>query len=120
MADGRPASPRGAKSAGALQTTSDQPVVGKTPVGDRTMSMPQRKAVDPTRALIAEFIQPAPSTMAWLSDPRLTATLQAASDSLAPGGVAEDAADRYAASVLETHLVARRRLTKLTNSLLKT
>jgi len=75
---------------------------------------------DPSAALITDFIQPSQRTMAWLSDPQLTTTLQAASEALAPDGTAEDVADRYAASVLETHLVARRTLSKLTNAVLKT
>lgn len=76
--------------------------------------------VDAATRLLTEFSSPSPRTASWLSDPRFVVTLQAASEALAPGGRAEDAADRYAASVIETHLVARRRLSTLMNALLKT
>ncbi len=76
--------------------------------------------LDINSSLVAEFTAPPQRTIAWLGDHRLTATLSAASESLAPGGKTGDPADRYAASVIETHLVARRQLTKLTNALLKT
>ena len=75
---------------------------------------------DPSAALVEDFIAPSSRTTAWLTNPKLTATLEAASESLAPGGATEDPIDRYAASVVETHLVARRRLSNLMNSLLKT
>ena len=78
------------------------------------------KLADPSAALIEDFIAPSSRTTAWLTNPKLTATLEAASESLAPGGATEDPIDRYAASVVETHLVARRRLSNLMNSLLKT
>lgn len=126
MADVKPASLRGVSSTvparipSRVQVAPRPPIGGGVSVDDRAIPAPAQGAVDHSSNLIAEFIQPAPRTMAWLSDPRLSATLKAASDALAPGGVAEDVTDRYAASVLETHLVARRRLTKLTNSLLKT
>jgi len=76
--------------------------------------------LDPSNALVADFVAPSSRTTAWLTNPRLTATLEAASQALAPNGSTEDPIDRYAASVVETHLVARRKLTTLMNSLLKT
>jgi hypothetical protein len=65
------------------------------------------------------FIAPPASVESLLADPRLISVLEAASASLAPGGKAANAEDRYAASVIETHLAARRRLTQMTNALLK-
>jgi len=117
---------RGVPSAGATG------VPARVKVNPRPMVQPQQQIenreppsgdqsqVDSSAALISEFTAPPPRTTAWLSDPRLISTLTAASESLAPNGISEDPTDRYAASVLETHLVARRRLMKFTNSLLKT
>ena len=96
------------------------PVDARAAVEDREIRSTSLGQLDPASAAVAAFIMPSQRTMAWLGDARLTATLQAASETLAPGGVAEDATDRYAASVIETHLVARARLSKLTNALLKT
>lgn len=76
--------------------------------------------VEATSTLVSDFASPPPRTMALLSDPRLSSILTAASETLAPNGVTQDPTDRYAASVIETHLVARRQLIKHTNSLLKT
>lgn len=81
---------------------------------------PRETVVDPAAQRLADFVDPPRHVASWLSDPRLVATLQAASAALAPEGRAEDAADRYAASVIETHLVAQRHLTKMTNAMLKT
>jgi len=77
-------------------------------------------SLDPASALLADFAAPSSRTTAWLNNPRMTSTLEVASQALAPNGAAEDPIDRYAASVIETHLVARRSLSKLMNSLLKT
>ena len=95
-------------------------IQSRPPIEARTLAPAEIIKGAPGSELITEFSAPSPRTMAWLGDPRLVATLQAASESLAPEGVTEDPTDRYAASVIETHLVARRRLSKLTNSLLKT
>lgn len=125
MADVKPASLRSVSNAVPART-SDQvqvaprPIGGTRPIENKSLPTFGLDSLDGSTALVSDFIQPTPSTMAWLSNPRLAATLQAASDALAPGGASEDPTDRYAASVLETHLVARKRLTKLTNSLLKT
>lgn len=62
---------------------------------------------------IAAFLALPEDTDAWLADPRLEATLAAASADLAPGGRATNEADGYAASVIATHLEARRRLARL-------
>ncbi len=126
MADIKTSTVRNTPAVGAARVPTQMradprpPVQGRPPVEGRIPEATGGAGVDPSSALISDFILPAPRTMAWLSDPRLTATLQAASASLAPDGVTEDPTDRYAASVLETHLSARRRLSKLTNSLLKT
>lgn len=109
-----------ARTSADLQALPRPPVMPRPPVGERGRSQTPLDRAEASLALIMEFITPPQQTMARLSDPRLAATLQAASTSLAPDGVSEDPTDRYAASVIETHLVARRRLSKLTNSLLKT
>jgi len=126
MADIKSSTVRNTPAIGPARVPSDMraiprpPVQARQAVEDRNPSSSSIDRADPGAALVAEFIAPPQRTAAWLSDARLASTLQAASDSLAPGGVSEDPTDRYAASVLETHLVARRRLSKLTNSLLKT
>jgi len=73
---------------------------------------PEAKAQD-------AFIAPPARVAALVGDPRIVAALDAASASLAPGGKAANAEDRYAASVIETHLAARRRLIQMSNALLK-
>jgi hypothetical protein len=75
--------------------------------------------LSPEALALDAFIAPPASVAALAGDPRLTAALEAASASLAPGGKASNAQDRYAASVIETHLSARRRLTQMSNALLK-
>lgn len=70
--------------------------------------------------LVVAFAAPPPSVSALLGNPGIAPVLRAASEALAPGGIAEDAGNRYAASVIETHLVARERLDRQTNALLKT
>lgn len=126
MADVKSAMVRGATNTAPARVDAQMRVQPRPPVQSRAavegVELPPARQVqiDPSSALVSEFIAPSPRTMAWLSNPRMTATLEAASKALAPNGASEDATDRYAASVIETHLVARRRLSKLTNSLLKT
>lgn len=126
MANVRSAAVRGASSLSPARVDQQIPLSTPMPVQPRQAfdepenRSPDASKVDPTSALIAGFAAPSPKTAAWLANPRLGATLEAASEALAPGGVTEDPVDRYAASVIETHLVARKRLSKLMNSLLKT
>jgi|GEM_PF-2844681 len=76
-----------------------------------------RRASEPT--LISEFIAPPSETSEWLRSPSIGSILAAVSSDLAPNGVANSQQDQYVASVVETHLVARRQLAKHLNSLLR-
>ena len=78
---------------------------------------PQRRPVG--SALVSDFIAPPRETAEWLGNPAMTATLAAVSADLAPGGVAASKRDQYAASVVETHLAARRQLARHLNALLR-
>ncbi len=104
----------------SLRTEPRPAVQAKPSIENRELSQDNNRQVEAASSLVSDFASPPPRTMALLSDPRLASILTAASESLAPNGVTQDPTDRYAASVIETHLVARRQLTKLTNSLLKT
>lgn len=117
----RPGAP--ALTARSAQVTRPDPSHRSLPsagVEERPRRELSEVTADPVAQLVTDFAAVPPRTASWLSDPRLVATLQEASEALAPGGIAEDPADRYAASVIETHLVARRRLMKLANAMLKT
>ncbi len=103
-----------------IQTGLRPAIQAKPSIENQELPQGKNYQVDTASGLISDFITPSPKTMALLSDSRLTSILSAASESLAPSGVTQDPTDRYAASVLETHLVARRKLMKFTNSLLKT
>ena len=70
-------------------------------------------------ALLSEFISPPRETAEWLGNPAMTAALAAVSADLAPDGVAGSKRDQYAASVVETHLAARRQLARHLNALLR-
>jgi len=126
MADVKSASTRSASSLAPARfdpqmRVQPRPLVQARPNVDEVESRPAGPAfVDPSSKLVVDFVAPSSRTTAWLTSPRLTATLEAASQALAPNGATEDPVDRYAASVVETHLVARRRLSNLMNSLLKT
>lgn len=69
--------------------------------------------------LVAEFIAPPRETAEWLGNPSMPAALVAVSGELAPGGVAASKRDQYVASVVETHLSARRQLARHLNALLR-
>ena len=103
-----------------IKTGPSPAVQTKPSIENQELPQGNSYQVDAATSLISDFVSPSLRTMALLSDPRLTSILAAASENLAPSGVTQDPTDRYAASVLETHLVARRRLMKFTNSLLKT
>jgi hypothetical protein len=68
---------------------------------------------------VPEFTAPPRETSRWLADPAISATLTAVSNDLAPDGVADNGRDRYVASVVETHLAARRQLARHLNALLR-
>lgn len=70
-------------------------------------------------ALIKEFIAPPDHVRAWLGDPMIGPVLAQVSRELAPEGSAEDAQARYAASVIETHLAARKHLASRLNALIR-
>lgn len=70
-------------------------------------------------APVSEFIAPSSRTTEWLASPGIGAVLVAVSDDLAPDGVATSKRNQYVASVVETHLAARRQLAKHLNSLLR-
>lgn len=72
-----------------------------------------------TERLIREFIQPPEHVRAWLSDPMIGPVLAEISRDLAPSGVASDAQARYTASVIETHLSARKQLASRLNALIR-
>lgn len=76
-----------------------------------------RRAIQPT--LLSEFIAPPSETAEWLGSPSIGSALSAVSGELAPGGVAASKRDQYVASVVETHLAARRQLAKHLNALLR-
>jgi len=78
---------------------------------------PDRGIAEPT--LLSEFIAPPSETTDWLGSPVMGAALTAVSGELAPGGVATTKRDQYVASVVETHLAARKQLAKHLNSLLR-
>ncbi len=126
MADVKPATVRNptsltpARVEPQVRVTARPPIQARTAIEEPESRITGSGPVDPSNALVSDFIAPASRTTAWLTSPRLTATLEAASQALAPNGSTEDPIDRYAASVVETHLVARRKLTTLMNSLLKT
>jgi len=123
MADVKPASIRGTPSLSPARVDAQIRVPAQSPVQARRSydepesRLSEGRLLDPSSALVANFAAPSPRTSSWLGNPRLTATLEAASQALAPDGKTEDPVDRYAASVIETHLVARRRLSKLMNAL---
>ena len=126
MADVKPATVRGASSLAPARfdpqalVTARPPVQARAAVDGPDNRLSEAELIDPAGDLVAAFAAPSSRTTAWLSSPRLTVTLETASKALAPNGATEDPIDRYAASVIETHLVARRRLSSLMNSLLKT
>lgn len=70
-------------------------------------------------ALIREFIAPPDHVRAWLGDPMIGPVLAQISRELAPEGVSEDPQARYAASVIETHLAARKQLASRLNALIR-
>lgn len=70
-------------------------------------------------ASVSDFIAPTGETAEWLGNPAMTSVLAAVSEELAPNGSAATERDQYAASVVETHLVARRQLAKHLNALLR-
>lgn len=78
---------------------------------------PDRSTSEPT--LLSEFIAPPSETADWLGNPVMGAALSAVSSELAPDGVASSKRDQYVASVVETHLAARKQLAKHLNSLLR-
>ncbi len=127
MADVKSATVRSTSSLAPARFDPQTRVAARPPVkAGQTADEPKDRlndpsiSLDPASALLADFAAPSSRTTAWLNNPRMTSTLEAASQALAPNGAAEDPIDRYAASVIETHLVARRSLSKLMNSLLKT
>jgi len=69
--------------------------------------------------LVSEFIAPPRETSEWLGNPAMPAALAAVSVELAPGGVASSKRNQYVASVVETHLAARKRLARHLNALLR-
>lgn len=69
--------------------------------------------------LVSNFIAPPRETAEWLGNPAMPAALAAVSTDLAPGGVASSKRDQYVASVVETHLAARKRLARHLNALLR-
>jgi len=76
-----------------------------------------RRAAEPT--LLSEFIAPPSETAEWLGSPAIGSALAAVSGELAPGGEASSKRNQYVASVVETHLAARKQLAKHLNSLLR-
>lgn len=76
-----------------------------------------RRAAEPT--LLSEFIAPPSETAEWLGSPAIGSALAAVSGELAPGGAATSKRNQYVASVVETHLAARKQLAKHLNSLLR-
>lgn len=117
---GSSSSPAPARFDPHLRTDTRPPIQARVAVEESDNRLDGSTFADPASALVEDFIAPPIRTTAWLTNPKLAATLEAASQSLAPGGATEDPINRYAASVVETHLVARRRLSNLMNSLLKT
>ena len=123
MADIKPAELR----SGVAALASRLPQVARSGVSPPPLpatavapSLARETLLDPIVELVTDFVAPPRRAASWLSDPRLVATLEAASVALAPDGKAQDPTDRYAASVIETHLVAQRLLTRQTNAMLKT
>jgi len=76
-----------------------------------------RRASEPT--LMSEFIAPPSETSEFLGNPAIGSVLAAVSGELAPDGTATSKRNQYVASVVETHLVARKQLAKHLNSLLR-
>ncbi len=72
-----------------------------------------------TTAPLSDFIAPPAETAEWLGSPAIGSVLAAVSRDLAPDGVAMSKRNQYAASVVETHMVARRQLTRHLNALLR-
>ncbi len=68
---------------------------------------------------ISDFIAPSRESAHWLGNPAITGALSAVSDDLAPDGVAQSSRNQYVASVVETHLSARRQLARHLNALLR-
>jgi hypothetical protein len=68
---------------------------------------------------IAEFVAPSRETAHWLGNPAIAGVLSSVSQELAPDGVAQSSRDQYVASVVETHLSARRQLARHLNALLR-
>lgn len=80
---------------------------------------PQTNRPPAAEVLVSEFIAPPRETAEWLGNPSMPAALAAVSGELAPGGVATSKRNQYVASVVETHLSARRQLARHLNALLR-
>ncbi len=68
---------------------------------------------------ISAFTEPSNETREWLGSPLLTSALKAVSKDIAPDGSAKSSRDQYVASVVETHLAARKQLATHLNALLR-
>lgn len=79
----------------------------------------QKPQIPQPSVLLSEFSAPPRETRELLANPAVTAALVAVSSELAPAGVAESPRDRYVASVVETHLAAKRQLAKHLNAMLR-
>ena len=104
--------------AGSGRLALDRPSLDVPARPDRDADIhPRRRTVD--GALVSDFIAPPRETSEWLGSPAMTTVLAAVSNDLAPSGVATSKRDQYVASVIETHLVARRQLARHLNALLR-
>ncbi len=69
--------------------------------------------------VMAAFTAPSHETKSWLVNPMLSSALKSVSQDVAPDGVAASPRDQYVASVIETHLAARKQLATHLNALLR-
>ncbi len=107
----------------SLSDAAGKPTLGRlrsglpTHKGPGTYTRPGRKPT--TTVLVSEFIAPPRETAEWLGNPAMPAALAAVSVDLAPDGMASSKRNQYVASVVETHLAARKRLARHLNALLR-
>ncbi len=94
-----------------------RPYQPSAPSVGRDGETPLRARSDDTA--ISDFIAPSRETAQWLGSPAISGALAAVSKELAPDGVAGSSRDQYVASVVETHLSARRQLAHHLNALLR-
>lgn len=89
------------------------------PAARNDFSAMARARAAESRRILEEFSLPPERVRSALSDPTLPTALAEVAEQLAPGGRANDAQSQYTASVIATHLAARRQLSTKLNALIR-